>query len=77
MKAKCNVCARRRCKEHNQNPIIGCSSYTAPKPFRVKLFQAALATNPQSVHDVLSAFKMRIQELDRKPYFRILLTEML
>jgi hypothetical protein len=81
---ECNVCKKFKCKVPNlyrrnktsltpEDMAKSCKDVQEPKPWTVKMIFHLLQKSPQAVHDVLRANKMRLQELDRKPYFRIIL----
>ena len=81
---ECNVCKRFKCKvpnlyRRNKTTLTSedmgkpCKDVIFPKPWTTKMIFLAMMKSPQAVHDVLRANKMRLQELDRKPYFRIIL----
>lgn len=81
---ECNVCKKFKCKVPNryrrnntsltaEDMAQPCKDVQLPKPWTRKLIFLALQTSPQGVHDVLKYAGMRLQELDRKPYFRLIL----
>ena len=81
---ECNWCKRFKCKvpylfRRGKTTLTSedmgkpCKDVVLPRPWTNKLIFVALTTSPQAVHDVLARAKMRLQELDRKPYFRLVL----
>lgn len=83
---ECNNCKTFKCdvpRRFRQNKSVittedmqkSCTSATKPKPWTNKLIDLALTTSPQGVYQALYNARLRLQELDRKPWFRLILME--
>ena len=84
---QCNSCMNKRCRtverfrgKDKKEPAYRivqmftvCTRRIVPAPLTVPLIQTAMISSSQSVHTVLSRFNMSIVELDRKPWFKILI----
>ena len=83
---QCNNCMSGRCvtvsrfRNKDKEPayriaqmLTSCTRRIAPTPFKVSMIEVAMVSSSQSVHEVLSRFNMSIVELDRKPWFKILI----
>ena len=86
MPDQCNACMNKRCRtverfrakarepEYRIVQMLGsCTRRIELTPFTVPVVEAAMASSSQSVHALLSRFNMSIVELDRKPWFKILI----
>ena len=86
---QCNACMNKRCRtverfrgkgkepQYRIQQMLGegggCTRRIKPVGMTVPLIQAAMVANAQGVHTLLSRFNMSIVELDRKPWFKILI----
>ena len=81
---ECNVCKKFKCKVPNlyrrgktslkpEDMAKTCTDAFVPKPWTNKLIFVAMKNNAQGVHAALKLAKLQLQELDRKPYFRLVL----
>ena len=83
---QCNACMNKRCRTverfrgKGKEPsyrivqmLTQCTRRIVPTNMTAPLIQSAMVTNAQGVHTLLSRFNMSIVELDRKPWFKILI----
>lgn len=83
---QCNACMNKRCRTVErfrgkgkepayriEQMLTTCTRRVEPIGMTVPLIQSAMVTDAQSVHTLLSRFNMSIVELDRKPWFKILI----
>ncbi len=83
---QCNDCMSKHCRTverfrgkgpepaYRIEQMLGtCTRRIPTVGMTVPLIQAAMATNAQGVHTLMSRFNMSIVELDRKPWFKILI----
>ena len=86
MPDQCNNCMNNRCRTveryrgKGKEPayriaqmLTSCTRRIVPTPMRVSIIEAAMASSSQSVHSLLSRFNMSLVELDRRPWFKILI----
>jgi len=79
---ECNRCARRSCDiigmfRHDKGMFKtfhlrqNCKQYVPQPLFKEQLLLLTLASNPQSLHDVLESHHMKLKELADPPWFKI------